>query len=68
MRANLALTQKKFVNELTAVDATDKEELDVEYDGLCAQVVRHRSMVKLIRLPFNVSSLITLSFLSSMAG
>jgi len=40
VRANLALTQKKFVNEITAVDPTEKEELDSDYDGLCAQVVR----------------------------
>lgn len=40
MRANLALTQKKFVDEISAVDAAEKEDLDVEYDGLCAQVVR----------------------------
>jgi hypothetical protein len=39
VRANLALTQKKFVNEIVAVDDPDKEELDAEYDGLCAQVV-----------------------------
>jgi chromosome transmission fidelity protein 4 len=38
VRANLALSQKKFVNEIVAVDDPDKEELDAEYDGLCAQV------------------------------
>lgn len=42
VRSNLALTQKKFFNEVIAVDATDKEELDAEYDSLCAQVVRCR--------------------------
>lgn len=42
MRANLVLTQKKFVNETAALDDVEKEEMDVEYDGLCAQVVRDR--------------------------
>lgn len=45
IRANLALHQKKFVNETSAVDAADKEELELEYDGLCAQVVRYQCEV-----------------------
>lgn len=42
VRANLVLPQKKFVNEIAAVDDADREELDAEYDSLCAQVVRGR--------------------------
>jgi hypothetical protein len=38
--ANLALTQKKIVNEIFPVNADEKDILDEEYDSLCAQVVR----------------------------
>ena len=48
VRANLALAQKKFVNEVTAVDVAEKEELDAEYGSLCAQVVGCRNDVRCI--------------------
>lgn len=40
MRASLVINQKKFVNETAAVDDAKKEKMDLEYDSLCAQVVR----------------------------
>lgn len=40
VRANLALTQKKIINEIFPVNADEKDILDEEYDSLCAQVVR----------------------------
>ena len=39
VRADLALTQKKIMNEIVPVSPDEKDILDEEYDNLCAQVV-----------------------------
>jgi hypothetical protein len=39
VRANLALTQKKFLNEALPLDVEEKAESEEEYATLCAQVV-----------------------------
>jgi hypothetical protein len=39
VRANLALTQKKFLNEALPLDVEEKAESEEEYAALCAQVV-----------------------------
>jgi hypothetical protein len=42
VRADLALAQKKIINEIVPVNPDEKDILDEEYDNLCAQVVRIR--------------------------